>query len=481
MKDDIMVNVSIDKMMASIAFQIYKPVVLETVTENTSSESDKPEENEDIPEIVTTVTIEEIHQALKDNGVIFGISNELIQEALDEYEPNKKYVVANGMEPTKGPDAYIEYIAKHEVGTTPEELDHGKVNFKELHFVFSVEPGEAVAKKIVAEKGTDGKNVLGEKIDALIGNDIQPRLGKNLQMLGDNLTVVAVMEGQFKVENGVLSIEPLITIDSDIGPATGNVSFLGSVIINGNVLEGYRVKAKGDIEVKGVVEGGILEANGNIVVSYGMHGSDKGILRSQKNILVKFIENSKVEAMGNIVAEAILHSNVKCKGEIMVQTGKGKIVGGYISALKSITAIEVGSLMGTKTKIRIGVEPDVIELYQEIHKSYMTHLDNLNRTNKNVAYLENQNVALSQKKIELLRQAKLLCVNLTNEINLLKFRLKAIEQTMKESSHGTLKAKNWFYEGTEVLIGNRNKIFVENTRGGKCFIYDGEITVTHIL
>ena len=45
----------------------------------------------------------------------------------------------------------------------------------------------------------------------------------------------------------------------------------------------------------------------------------KGILKSMGNVVAKYIENSTVEAIGNITSEAIMHSKIKCGGSVIVE------------------------------------------------------------------------------------------------------------------------------------------------------------------
>ena len=56
---------------------------------------------------------------------------------------------------------------------------------------------------------------------------------------------------------------------------SGNVTFLGTVIVNGNVEDGYNVKASGNIEVNGAVGASRLESDGDIIVSQGIVGRDE--------------------------------------------------------------------------------------------------------------------------------------------------------------------------------------------------------------
>ena len=69
----------------------------------------------------------------------------------------------------------------------------------------------------------------------------------------------------------------------------GNINFTGSVVIHGDVLEGYSVKAKGDITVMGIVEGARLSAGGDILLHKGMRGMRTGVLEAEGDITAKFL------------------------------------------------------------------------------------------------------------------------------------------------------------------------------------------------
>ena len=59
-----------------------------------------------------------------------------------------------------------------------------------------------------------------------------------------------------------------------MGPATGNIDFLGSVIVLKRK-SGFTIKASGDIEINGIVEAAKIEAGGNITVKRGIQGKAK--------------------------------------------------------------------------------------------------------------------------------------------------------------------------------------------------------------
>lgn len=59
----------------------------------------------------------------------------------------------------------------------------------------------------------------------------------------------------------------------NVGATTGNIDFIGSVYVKGDVQSGFKVSATDDIIVDGLVEGS-LEAGGNIILRNGMKGPD---------------------------------------------------------------------------------------------------------------------------------------------------------------------------------------------------------------
>ena len=52
---------------------------------------------------------------------------------------------------------------------------------------------------------------------------------------------------------GKVTVETVLVIPGDVNASTGNVNGLGTVIIKGNVEDGFEVSAQGNIEVNGFV------------------------------------------------------------------------------------------------------------------------------------------------------------------------------------------------------------------------------------
>jgi len=297
---------------------------------------------------------------LKNNRIAAGIDEGRVHDFHDRPVYRQNYLVAEGIKPQDGEDAKIIY--NFEVDRSKirlKETASGKVDFKELNLVQNVVEGQPLAQKIPAERGKAGKTVTGKYLEARNGKDLTIPLGKNTKLAEDGLTIVAETNGQVLLLNNKINVEPVLTIEGDVSLKTGNIMFLGTVYISGNVEDGFSVKASGNIEVKGTVGKAELDAEGDIVVSQGIAGRGEGYIRAGKSIWAKFIENTKVEA-GEfvIVSDGIINSQVAANRKILCQGKRASIIGGHLSAAEEIHAKTFGSVGGgSETILSVGFDP----------------------------------------------------------------------------------------------------------------------------
>ena len=297
---------------------------------------------------------------LRNNRVVAGIDEKRISDFVDRPVYKQNYLVAEGIKPQDGADAHIVYNFETDRSKVRlKESASGKVDFKELNIVQNVVEGQPLAQKIPAERGKAGKTVTGKYLEAKNGKDIPLPLGKNTRLADDSLTIIAETNGQVLILNNKINVEPVLNIEGDVSVKTGNIMFLGTVYISGNVEDGFSVKASGNIEVKGTVGKSELDAEGDIVVSQGIAGKGAGFIRSGKSIWSKFIENSRVEA-GEfvIVSDGIINSQVSANRKILCQGKRAAIIGGNLNAAEEIHAKTLGSLGGgSETILCVGFDP----------------------------------------------------------------------------------------------------------------------------
>lgn len=338
------------------------------------------------------VQASQIENLLSNRGIVAGVSREKIDEFVDNPVYNVPCVVAEAILPVDGRDAYIAY--NFETDSTKlrfKEGGDGRVDFKEHNLIQNVVEGQPLAQKMLAEQGKSGKTILGRYLEAKNGKDINLPLGKNVVVDDDGRTILASTNGQVLLIGDKINVEPIMQIAGNVSIKTGNITFLGTVIVKGNVDDGFDIKASGNIEVYGTVGKSVLEADGDIVVSQGILGRDEGYVRAGRSLWAKFIQNTKVEVEEYIiVAEGIVNSHVTCNKKILLQGKRASIMGGHIFATEEIYTKNLGSPGGgSETIIEVGYDPRSKRRLLDLQEKQSVLIRELDEIELNLQTLEN--------------------------------------------------------------------------------------------
>ncbi|OHD66827.1 MAG: hypothetical protein A2176_12200 [Spirochaetes bacterium RBG_13_51_14] len=312
---------------------------------------------------------DEVIDALKKTGVKIGIKEKEIKSYLDEMNYSRPLLAAEGTRTVNGKDAYVEYKVRVDTkGVSFEEDESGKVDFRNLELLENVVVGQLLAVKVPAEQGVPGRTITNKILPARPGKDVKIQHGKGTILSEDGTELTAEINGQVTFKAGRISVEPIYVVNGDVSLETGNIVFLGSVIIAGSVQDNFEVKAAGNIEVRGTVQKAFLEAEGDIIVFQGINGRDQAKIESTGgNIYSKFIQNATVFAENDvIVPEGIMHSNVDAGGRIFSNGKRARIVGGVIRAGDEVNARYLGTDVSTRTEIRVGIHPKVLQQLSDL-------------------------------------------------------------------------------------------------------------------
>jgi uncharacterized protein (DUF342 family) len=306
------------------------------------------------------LSVETYLSFLRNNRVVYGVKEEFLRDFADKPVYKEPVVVAEGIRPIDGRDAYIQYnFETDQTRVRLRESSNGRVDFKELNIIQNVVENQPLAKKIPPTTGTVGRTVTGKVIPAKNGKETGLPVGKNVHVGDDGATIIADINGQVVVVSGKINVEPVLTIPGDVNLKTGHIIFLGTVIVNGNVEDGFSVKAAGNIEVSGTVEKAELDAEGDIIVHQGITSKSGGLIRAGRSVWARFIENATVEAGNMVVAsDGIINSQVDAFKRVICQGKRAHIVGGRLRASEEINAKILGSpTSGTETICEVGFDP----------------------------------------------------------------------------------------------------------------------------
>jgi len=349
-------------------------------------------------------SVDDIREALSRRAVVYGIdenrmaelSTKLAQMAsLKNISEPIEMEIAFGTPVTNGEDARVEYLYKsktEEEQQAPvlEETEDGRVDYRAVHKIDNILKGTLLARKIPPTKGVSGMTVTGKALEAKDGQDIEVSAGKGVVVSPDNPGEwLADSDGQVIVKDNKISVMALYEIPGDVNLATGNLDFIGTIIVRGDVKDGFKVFAGEDLIVNGVVEGAELKCGGKLTIAGGVSGNDKGKIICQSDATIKYIRNAIVEVGGNLsTSQAIMHSKVTAGGKVTVAGKKGVIVGGQVIAGFEVNAASMGSNFATPTEIIVGEAIGLRDEIQKIDTELKASVENLDKTKKGIQFLK---------------------------------------------------------------------------------------------
>ncbi|MEK3905190.1 MULTISPECIES: DUF342 domain-containing protein [unclassified Paenibacillus] len=430
-----------------------------------------------------TCSVEDLESFLFSHNIRFGIQHDIVQRISsnpEEYFWNR-VPIAIGQPAVNGKDGRVVLTVDMEEDRKPLEKEDGKVDYKELVRLHNVRKGQLIAKVIPAENGVSGKMVTGEELPFRAGKEAHFKVGKNVVVDQEETSMYSAIDGLVTLtDKGKINVFPVYEINGDVDYSTGNIDFVGTVVIRGNVLTGFTVKSAGDIRVVGGVEGAELISGGSIEITGGIIGYNKGLVSAGKNVKVSFIQDGNVVAGEDIiVSQSIMHSSIRAGHDVLCNGAKGLIVGGIVQAGERVIARTIGNTMSTATAVEVGVVPELRNEINELRQELRQLLENEDKTNK-ALYLLNQlanNGQLSPDKVAL--RVKL---NATKQSHMrdekrIKERVLEIERMLEDTGRAKVDVVKTIYGGSKIVIGRYTR-FVKDPTERVSFIYsEGDISI----
>ena len=390
-------------------------------------------------------------------NIVYGVA----KENIDSFLKNRKYcediILAKGVKPIEGKDAEIKYHFNIDKTLKPKTNADGTVDFHQLDIISNISKGDILATLTPAIMGTVGIDIYGNKLQPRKINRKILRHGKDIHLSEDGLTMYSDVSGHVMLAEDRVFVSNTYEVLGDVDASTGDIVYEGNVTVKGNVITGFSIQAKGDIIVNGVVEGATLVSEGHIILKRGMQGMSKGRMEAGGNIVTKFIENAVVKAGGYVTTDAILHSKVSAKGEIIVGGRKGFITGGEIRSGTSITVKTAGSTMGTNTLLEVGIDPNVMEEFRDLEKDIISKKNDLNKLLPIVeAYKKklSEGEQLQQNKVDYIRLATQSCIKLRSEIKEAVKKHESLQLELANNENAYIKVENVAYTGVKIIISN---------------------------
>ncbi|ALO35492.1 hypothetical protein CMT41_12770 [Colwellia sp. MT41] len=451
------------------------------------------------------LTAKAILTAAQAAGVKKGFSKEhliqLAQLAAKEAPNNQvELQIATGKIAINGKDAIIKPLVESAQTRIlkPKKREDGSVDMRDLGDIICVNVGDPLAKKVPLTKGVQGYTVTDTPLAAEPGNDIELVAGQGTNISSQNTNIlVSEKVGLPKLINNGMEVDEVYKI-KNVTVSTGNINFTGSVIIDGDVTEGMKVTASGDITVGGFVESATLEAGGDITITGGIigrkHDTDKTQIsnmtmsvniHAKGSVYAKYGQYAQITCAQDVrIENQLLHSILDINGRLWVgKDGKadGKLIGGYTKVGSSVNAGMIGATAGSNTVVNF--EHKILKFKNDIRQIDELLKIESDKTNELKAAINKlKKLPKDKAKPELIAKIVPTYQYHANKTGEILNEKSSLEDNLQEYMASVyLEATEKLYHGVELIVGDFNEKTRREYGPSKMIYHERKILIDPIV
>lgn len=421
----------------------------------------------------SSIPMSTLQDMIKNEGITYGVQTNTLKELVEksaaaelEASQEETYVVAQGKDPANAVDGRIDFLVEPSDEDVRFEINEDDpIDYKNTNLIKNVTAEQHLATIVQPITPENGIDVFSDAIVATEGQPIKPKLGSNITVDEDKL--YATCNGRFIKDGEELSVSPVYNVRGDVDLTIGNINFIGSVIVQKDVLDDFSVYAKESLEIGGIAGAANIESDVSIKLNGGMNGKTKGFIRCQGTIESKYLNEVTAVSWGDVnVQKSIMNSVVKTKAKISVPNGS--IIGGEASALMGIDCAVIGSDLGTMTCVTAGQDYEL----QDRLKAYESQLLEIGQEIDRIDRIVGPILADKSKLLTLPVDKKKALKGLLEQLKRNKEEQARIRQESENLQNETektsvkeIKVRKILYSGVRVTIGNCKKLIKMEVKG----------------
>jgi hypothetical protein len=312
----------------------------------------------------------ELAALLERHRVSFGIDRAALEElaqAARAPRASAARVVARGLPAEPGRDGALEFIVRpsSEEARYQHQPGTGRIDFRETNLVENILAGEPAAIEIPPRPGRDGTSVFGKRLAAAPGKPARFRAGEGARFDEKSRQIIAERDGRVVWDGAVVSVATGYHVRGAVDYAVGNIAFVGEVLIDGDVLDGFSVRAGRGLAVGGNVGACQLDSEAELAVKGGVFGKGRARLRAKGSLSARFLNECRAECSGDmVVGREAVGSNLLTNRRLLMTAGS--LVGGSASALGGAEVEVIGSSLGVPTALAVGTDYNLTRRQGEV-------------------------------------------------------------------------------------------------------------------
>lgn len=299
-------------------------------------------------------TEEDIRAALDEKGIVWGIDEKYLKHICEHPTYGVDMEIAKGVTAQTGNDGYLKYLIETKKDLRPKVRPNGTIDYYDLGYIQNVRKDQSLCEVHLAEKGADGHNVYGLVLEGKYGREADIPCGQNTVYDKEINMVVSTVDGNAEVDaRGTIDVHDVLQIPGNVDNSTGNLFFVGDIVIGKDVASGFKVESEGNIIVNGTVEGAHLSAKGDITIAQSINGMNRARIIAAGNLTCKYIQYCHIETGASIFSEGIMHSTIECGGNMELGGKRGSLIGGKLIIAKALIAKTIGTESHVATHVTV--------------------------------------------------------------------------------------------------------------------------------
>ena len=285
--------------------------------------------------------------------------------------------IAKGRPPEHGEDGKLLLVVKKFGSPREVQIDQrGFVDYSHLHLFDNVEPGKVVARLYPPHIGKPGVDAFGKPIASRVGQPKKISHDKTIErrsVQSENSTfeeLVATGYGYLEEDSGKLSIKPELIVRDNLDLRYGNLDFVGSIRVSGDVQPGFKVSADRGIEVSGAVQSGcvLICKSGDIKI----HFADDAQIIGTGRITLDVAQRVRAEA-GGVIEIKKQARECELRSATAIEAAGAQIVGGACYVVYGLTVRELGNETGISTIVNLSSRAETTAEYSRLAASLQSH------------------------------------------------------------------------------------------------------------
>jgi len=292
-------------------------------------------------------TADELRAALADAEVVYGVDDDAVAalaQRLADPDARGRFEVARGAPAVDGHDGEL----RGDAFCGPRAGKRGpndRVDFRERHILHPARTGGVVATVVEPTAGTAGRDVRDRLLRPTHGRPFVQRLGDGVRRDGGSLR--ATRDGVVLATQELVDVVTLYEHAGNVDYRSGNLHTAGSLLVKGDVDDGFCATASGDVAVQGTVQGGV-EAEGSVHVERSVLG-DALVVRAGADVTCRVATSTRLFAGRSIVVHDQAAQSELQAPRVFVTEGRGSVRGGTVRAREEIEVLHAGADSGVVT------------------------------------------------------------------------------------------------------------------------------------